>query len=59
MIALPKLATAMNRSGNPDVLRTITMTGVAVAVWTPDPPDGFQEWIETCRPTGCPAFAPG
>lgn len=44
--ALPRLATAMNRSGDPDVLRTIGMPGVAVAVWTPEQPDGFQTWIE-------------
>lgn len=47
MTALPRLATAMNSSDNPDVLRTVGMSGVALAVWTPTQPDGFQDWIES------------
>lgn len=46
MTVLPKLATAMNTSDDPNVLRTIRMPGVALAVWTPDQPAGFRDWIE-------------
>lgn len=47
MTVLPRLATAMNSGPDPDVLRTIGMPGVGLAVWTPEPPEGFQDWIES------------
>ncbi|TPE46994.1 DUF1826 domain-containing protein [Amaricoccus solimangrovi] len=51
MTALPRLATAMNSGPDPDVLRTIGLPGVALALWTAEPPEGFQDWIEAL-PTG-------
>lgn len=54
MTALPRLATAMNASADPAVLRTVAMPGVALAVWTPDRPDGFQDWIDALPPERLP-----
>lgn len=42
----PRLATAMNSAGCADVLRTIGMDGVGLAVWSREPLDGFQTWID-------------
>ena len=46
MTTLPWLATAMNSARDPDVLRTIGLPGVALAVWMPEQPEGFQQWID-------------
>lgn len=42
MKTLPRLATAMNSVGCADVLQTIGMEGVKLAVRSCEPPDGFQ-----------------
>lgn len=39
-------ATAMNSSSDPRILGSVTMSGVAVAIWQRRSPFDFQEWLD-------------